>query len=248
MNADLSPFHPRPAWQRWLGRSAGFVSVGIHVLLGAWLATRPEAKAKVAEWVEVAINRPPPPPPPPEPEPTPEPEKAKPKPRTVEFKEIPTTPPPEAPPPTAEPKPRRLVQGLSANSFSSTGTSGFSARAGNTTAVAAGSEKMTTEEATGPYGARYTEVLTQPKLLFRPELTVTDEARKAGVQGRISVLIDLDAAGKPARVRVAKGLGYGLDEACQAAWMQSRWKPARNDDAPVAVSGIPQICSIVEVE
>lgn len=251
MSADLSPFHPTPPGQVWLRRSAVLLSVGIHVALGAWLVTRPEAAAKVAEWVEVTINQPPPPEPPkpeaPEP-PKPEPPKPKPTAKPVAFQDIPKTPPPEAPPPTAAPAPRRLVQGLSASSFASGGTTGLSVSAGNTLSVAASKDKMSLDEATGPYGAKYTEVLSQPKLVWHPDMEVPDEARKAGIQGSMAVAIDLDAEGKPVRVTVRNDLGYGLKEACVAAWMRSKWKPARNNDTPVPVSGVPQNCTVKVLE
>jgi hypothetical protein len=98
--------------------------VGFHILLGIYLLKDRVSEEQVEQWVEMAIiKQPPPPEPEPEPEVVevePEPVKPKPKPKPIEepvdFKETVDEPPPDQPPPE-KPRPRRIVQGMSANSF-----------------------------------------------------------------------------------------------------------------------------------
>lgn len=242
--AGISPFRKPPRWQRWLEGSAGLVSVGVHVVLLLLIVATPTVARKAEEWVSVTINEPPPPPPPPPPElPRPEPPKPKPT-QAVEFEktvEAPPTPPVEAPPSTA--KPMVLKQGLSSSSFATGGVStGLSVSQGNTTAVAA----TKGGPVDGPYATvPFSAAATPPRLRFRPTMEVPDAARAAEVEGVIEVRIDLDDKGRPVKVTVVRGLGYGTDEACQAAWMRSSWKPAESVAGPVAVTGIPQQCTVI---
>lgn len=250
---SLSPFRPTPRWQRVLRGVAVFLSVGVHVVFAALLMLKPEAAKKAATWVEMTVvEAKPPPPPPPEPEPPkPEPEKKKPAPKAVKFEDIPP-PQPEAPPPPADapppPKERvvRRVQGLSANSFAPGANTGLSVRAGNTTAMAAGPDKMALDEATGPYVSRpYTAVTNPPKSVARPAaVAVPDEAKAAGIEGVVEVKLDIGPEGNVLRVAVVKDLGFGTGDACAAAWKKSRWKPATENGAAIAVLGYPQICTI----
>ena len=241
---NLSPFHEPPAWQRWVRGAAGIVSVGAHLVAGLFLLANPEAARKASEWVEVAVQEVKPPPPPPPPPPPAEKPKAKP----IAFKDLPTVAPPPTPQPQAAPPPRRLVQGLSASSFVKGAGTGLSVHAGNTTAVAATGEKFDPADAGGAYGQRYSAVSVPPKFKYAPDLVVTEEAKKAAIDGKISVLLDLDATGRPSRVRVVKGLGYGLDEACVTAWMKSSWKPAQTDGTNVPVTGVPQTCTVYPLQ
>jgi protein TonB len=250
---SLSPYRPVPRWQRVLRSSAVGVSVGFHVVVALFLLTSPTAAKQASQWVEVAINevKPPPPPPPPAPEPPPpEPPKKKIPPKVVKFEDTTPNPPPEAAPPPPTPTPRRIVrpiQGLTANSFAPGSGSGLAVRAGNTAAAAAGKETMSLADASGPFEARpYSSVTTAPHLRWSPTLDVPEEARKAHVNGRIDVRLDIDAKGRVVRVQVTKGLGYGTDEPCIDAWKKSQWKPAEQDGVPVAVLGVPEACAVNE--
>lgn len=236
-NDALSPFRPRPGWQRWLDGSAGALSLGVHALIALLFFGTATAAQKADEWVEVAIAKPPPPPPPPV-----QPEPPKPKPKPVAFKDTVKAPPLDVAPPPEAAKPRVIRQGLTMNSFGTTGTTGLSVRSGNTTAAAA--VKGGPEGAEGWVGQPYYDVATQPVLLDKPDLEITDEARKAAIEGTITVSVDIDDKGRPVKVRVVKGLGYGLDENCVAAWMKTRWKPGRSGDQAVAITGIPQKCLV----
>lgn len=212
-------------------------SIGFHALLALFLVTNPEPAKKAAQWVQVQVEKkaPPPPPEPPKPEPPKE------KPKPVKFKDIPpvATPPPEV---AATPAPSRRVQGLSANSFSNSGT-GLSVRAGNTTQVAAEGKGLSLDEANGPRA--WAAVTTRPKMSLRPVFQAPEEAQKANIEGTVEVRLDIDDKGVVTSARVvSKALGYGIEEACLAAWRISRWKPAMQDGVPVAVTGMPQYCTV----
>ncbi|MDP2311201.1 MAG: energy transducer TonB [Pseudomonadota bacterium] len=250
---SLSPYRPVPRWQRVLRSSAVGVSVGVHVVFAIFLLSNPAAAQKASQWVEVTLNEPKPPPPkPPEPKlPEPEPEKPKPVPKVVKFEDTTPTPPPPnsvAPPPEPARRVVRQVQGLTANSFAPGASTGLSVRAGNSTGVAAGKDSMSLGEASGPFEARpYTAVTKAPRLQWSPMMDVPDEARKANVKGIVKVLLDLDAKGKVTRVQIVHGLGFGVDEACVAAYRKSQWKPAEQDGVAVAVIGVPESCAVNEI-
>ncbi len=105
---------------------------------------------------------------------------------------------------------------------------------------------MSLGEANAPRA--YTAVTTQPRKMFQPTMDVTDEAKKAGIEGEIRVALDISAEGRVTHVKVLKGLGYGLDEDCVRAWMKSKWRPAAQDGTAIAVLGVPDKCTIIATE
>jgi TonB family protein len=76
-------------------------------------------------------------------------------------------------------------------------------------------------------------VVTPPKVLTHPAAVYTDEARKLGIQGNVVVQAYFDADGNVTVLKVAKGLGYGLDENALAALKGWRFAPALRDGLPV---------------
>lgn len=238
------PFERTPTWARVLRGGSLGASVLFHLALALFaLQERPKDETRES-WMEMMVVQKPPPPPPPPPPPAPEP--PKPKPKAVEFKDTvkQPTPTPEAPPPEA----RRVVkmQGLSSSSFAPGSGTGLSVRAGTTVATAATSETMSIDEASKaiPYSA----ATSQPVLRFRPPLEVPDELKANGVEGSVEVVLDIDADGKVSRVTLAKGLGYGADEACIKAWQTAKFKPAKQGDTPVPVTNMPQRCTFKAIE
>lgn len=57
----------------------------------------------------------------------------------------------------------------------------------------------------------------KPKLVELPKPAYTDEARAAGVAGKVRVEITVDERGKVVAVKALSSLGHGLDEAALAA-------------------------------
>ncbi|MSP54529.1 MAG: energy transducer TonB [Myxococcales bacterium] len=207
------------------------------MVLALLFAANPEPARKAAQWVQVQVAKPAVPEPPKPPAPTPEPPKPKPKP--VAFKDLQPTPPPEVAP---TPAPRRIVQGLTANSFANSG-SGLSVRAGDTTQIAAEGRGLTLDEAKAPRA--WAAVATRPKMTFQPVFMAPDEARKANAEGTVQVRLDIDETGGVTQVKVlSPPLGYGIEEACVAAWRKAKFKPAMQDGAAVSVTGMPQYCVV----
>ena len=53
-----------------------------------------------------------------------------------------------------------------------------------------------------------------------------EEARRAGIEGTVTLSITIDNEGKAVAAKVLKGAGYGLDEAALTAIKRFRFKPA----------------------
>jgi protein TonB len=79
----------------------------------------------------------------------------------------------------------------------------------------------------GPVG-NYTNVVSQPACLHCPEPPYTDEARKAKLQGNVTLRVLIGADGHAARIQLVKGLGLGLDEQALLAVRYWRFVPARD--------------------
>lgn len=106
---------------------------------------------------------------------------------------------------------------------------------------------MTLDEAAGEFAPlAYAAVTTKPSRRSVPPVEVPQAAIDAHIEGSWTVYIDIDATGRVVNARMGKEAGYGIDEACVAAWRQSRWKPGMQGDTPVPVSGIPVECQIKE--
>jgi TonB family protein len=71
------------------------------------------------------------------------------------------------------------------------------------------------------------------EILFKPNPTYTEDARRAHVQGEVLLSVVFRASGEISVVRVLSGLNHGLDEAAVHAAQQIRFKPAQRDGQPV---------------
>ncbi|MEZ4234862.1 MAG: energy transducer TonB [Myxococcota bacterium] len=248
--AEQAP--PEPAWAdpvleqegpgRWLWILASVVaSLLLHVAVGVSVAQIEVREPPEPEWVEMAVQDVTPAPvPEPEPEvqpePEPEPQPVPDEPETVEYQE----PEPVAPQPV---KPVPVpVQGLNNDSFLE-GTGGGAVRAGNTTGVAQTKETMTLDEADDSVLVPYGAVTTPPKIRFKGTLEVPDSVRAAGIEGRVEVLLTVDAEGKVTDVQVTGPLDPEADAACVASVKKTRWKPGDKAGAPVVTTGVPYFCT-----
>ena len=77
--------------------------------------------------------------------------------------------------------------------------------------------------------------VSAPVVLYAPEPEFSEEARKSKVSGNVLVYLQVDEQGRPAHVRVLRGIGLGLDEKAVEAVRQYRFKPARENGVPVRV-------------
>ena len=76
-------------------------------------------------------------------------------------------------------------------------------------------------------------VFTPVEILFKPKPTYTDEARSLKLEGQVSIDVVFLSNGSVRIVRIARGLGHGLDEAAQQAALQVRFRPATRGGVPV---------------
>jgi protein TonB len=179
------------------------------------------AATKIEVFDAKTAEAPPPPPPPP---PKPKAEPPKPKPRAQ----------------SAEPAPP-LATDLSPSALSNAPDFGLSLSGGVAVAppAAAGARTVNRARAETRQGpARAADNLkpsqalgcadppAKPKVLSLPRPAYTDQARSAGVEGKVRIQLTVDTSGSVTQVRVLAGLGYGLDEAAVQAARQARFEPA----------------------
>jgi TonB family protein len=73
-----------------------------------------------------------------------------------------------------------------------------------------------------------------PTLITTAPPEYTPEALKAGIQGTVTIGVEVGVDGRAYRARVFKGLGYGLDAKALASLKQWRFIPAKRNGVPVA--------------
>ncbi|MBN8465025.1 TonB family protein [Corallococcus exiguus] len=224
------------------------VSLALHGVGFGLLSTLEGRKLasiqKPVEMVMVEVQKPPPPPPPEEKpeEPKPPPPKVKVKPPPIKVAEAPKPPPPtEAPPPpndTPPPpsaKPPPLVVGMTMSSTTSAGS--FAAPVGNTAYGKANGTAKAPQDVKGYSAPKYVPVYqvdTEPSVASEVKIPYPDEARRAGIEGTVTLSITIDAEGKVSNVKVISGPGYGLNEAARDAIRRFRFKPAIKGGEAVA--------------
>jgi len=77
--------------------------------------------------------------------------------------------------------------------------------------------------------------ITAPLIMFKHDPDYTELAKTDKVEGTVTVSLVVDEHGVPQHVQVARGLGDGLDEKALEAVKQDRFRPAMQNDKPVAV-------------
>jgi periplasmic protein TonB len=80
----------------------------------------------------------------------------------------------------------------------------------------------------GDDNGSYANVASSPACLYCPEPPYTDEARKAKLQGKLSVRVLVGADGHAKRMQILQGLGMGLDEQALATIRNWRFAPAQD--------------------
>ncbi|TSC24675.1 energy transducer TonB [Corallococcus sp. Z5C101001] len=230
---------PRRGSGAWLlAFMAGSLALhgGALAVLHSHRDARPAPRPPV-ELVMVEVAKPPPPPPPEvkeAPKPAPPPPRARPvPPPPVKVAEAARPPPPPdaaPPPPNDAPAPTKtapLVVGLSLSSTTAGG--GFAAPVGNTLYGKTGDKAVAPKDVKG-YGApKYTpiyQVDREPQLASEVKIPYPEEARRAGVEGTVTLALTIDTEGRVVNVRVLSGPGSGLDEAARDAIRRFRFTPA----------------------
>jgi TonB family protein len=77
---------------------------------------------------------------------------------------------------------------------------------------------------------------TPPVVAHRVEPEYSPEARAAGLEGNLTLYVEVETDGRPANVRVIQGLGMGLDENAMTAVLQWRFEPAMVSGAPTKIA------------
>jgi periplasmic protein TonB len=77
--------------------------------------------------------------------------------------------------------------------------------------------------------------VSAPRVIYQVDPEFSEEARKAKYQGTCTLLVVVDAAGRPTNIRVGSSLGMGLDEKAIEAVKKWRFEPAQKDGHPVNV-------------
>lgn len=77
-------------------------------------------------------------------------------------------------------------------------------------------------------GSDYVNVASLATCAYCPEPPYTEEARKAKLQGSVTLRVLIGTDGRAKRVQIVKGLGRGLDERASEAVRAWRFSPARN--------------------
>lgn len=88
------------------------------------------------------------------------------------------------------------------------------------------------EGAPGPYPAGHNGV-TVPEVIYSPEPSFSDEARKAKFQGIVLLMLVVGKDGRPYNIRVRQSLGMGLDEKAIEVVKNWRFRPATLKGQPV---------------
>ena len=83
--------------------------------------------------------------------------------------------------------------------------------------------------------------ISQPSVLHKVDPEYSDLARTAGVRGAVRLKVTVDAEGKPANLRVERGMGYGLDEKALEAVAQWTFRPAMQNGVPVSKAATIEI-------
>ncbi len=210
------------------------ISLGAHALLGAALVAIP-ARAR-HEIIAISMTETTKPKPVAPPEPLP-PEPPKPAARAVQAK---AAPPPSKPLDVSPAKasseaPDALPDfGISLSNGATGGLAVPAARAAAPLPVAAAAKTLT--RAPRPQTEECADPPAKPKLLSRPTPAYTEDARAAGIAGKVRVEITVDEQGRVVAVRVVQGLGHGLDEAAVAAARAMTFEPAVRCGKPAAAT------------
>ena len=78
--------------------------------------------------------------------------------------------------------------------------------------------------------------LTRPPVVVKAvEPVYPPEALAARAAADVTMVVDLDAAGRVTAVAVARPVGHGFDEAAQAAMLRYQFSPAEVDGKPAPI-------------
>ena len=77
--------------------------------------------------------------------------------------------------------------------------------------------------------------VSAPRVILSPNPRYTDEARNSKVEGSVVLWLIVGVDGLAHDIKVARGLGYGLDREAVDAVAQWKFQPGRKNGSPVPV-------------
>ena len=77
--------------------------------------------------------------------------------------------------------------------------------------------------------------VSAPRILYSPDPSYSEEARKAKYQGTVVLWTVIGPDGRPHDIKIARSLGMGLDQKAIEALRQWKFEPALKDGHPVPV-------------
>jgi len=223
-------------------------AITLHLVLGIGVARIPPGALSgdrpAPVEVDLVAPKPPEPAPPPLPlpDPLPRPPQAEPKlavRRPALHKASPPMPNQETKPPTSSETPPTPVFGVTEDSVVA-GESPVAVPVGNTlmtkdrTVAKTAPPPLPAAPPPPPAASAFAPVDEEsvaelPEKLLMPEPVYPEMARRLGIEGRVLVRLGIDRKGNLKSVRVLHKVGYGMDEAAEAAAWQSKWKPAKKE-------------------
>ena len=78
--------------------------------------------------------------------------------------------------------------------------------------------------------------VTRPVVIYQVEPDYSDEARRAKVEGIVTIYFEVNERGLPQNLRIFRPLGMGLDEKAIEAVLKWRFRPGLKDGRPVTVT------------
>jgi periplasmic protein TonB len=211
------------------------LSLALHGAAAASMAQLRRTPARERIEIEVVRREPPPRALPAPPSPTPPPPRAAP--RQVALAKPPPPPPALASaPPRPEPAAARPIPRVGLSLGSTVSTGGFAVGVGNTLhgkAEETAADPATVQPRSGGAVAA-ARLSAQPRPIDLPRIAYPAGARKAGTEGRVLLVLGIDAQGKVTSVRVLEAPSPSLAEAALEGARKFRFAPALLEGAPVA--------------
>lgn len=216
------------------------VSFVLHASLG--LGVREIEPEKEPERIAIAVVTPPPKPKPKAEEPPPPPPPPPPVEAAPKAKAPKAAPKAEAPPPDA-PAPVAAAPSFGIAMTGGTGAGGIAVPVGDSLGGSREPVKRVAQEKKLGEAPKKqvvedacSEAASKPKPLGMPRPEYTEEARTAGIEGKVRVELTVDATGAVTDVKVLESLGHGLDEAALAAVRAASFEPALSCGKPVSAT------------
>jgi TonB family protein len=83
--------------------------------------------------------------------------------------------------------------------------------------------------------------IAAPTLLLKTEPEYSEEARRAKLQGKVTVAIQVGTDGRTRRLKIIDALGSGLDQKAMEAIKRWRFSPAMKDGKPVTIEATVEV-------